>query len=145
MIRMLHDDVIKWKNLPRYRPFVLGIHRSPVKSPHTGQWRGVFFDLCLNQKLSKQWRRRWFETPSRSLWRHCNEIAVPDIYVILLHCDTRNCCETLLQHIGWNTIYGLGKSHRYDVVSLEVSQCVSVCHQSGKSHRYYQSLYCQSL
>ena len=34
----------------------------------------VFFDLCLKQKLSKQWRRRWFETPSRSLWRRCNEL-----------------------------------------------------------------------
>ena len=32
----------------------------------------VFFDLRLNQQLSKQWRRRWFETPSCSLWRHCN-------------------------------------------------------------------------
>ena len=32
----------------------------------------VFFDLCLNQQLSKQWRRRWFESPSRSFWRHCN-------------------------------------------------------------------------
>ena len=31
----------------------------------------VFFDLRLNQQLSKQW---WFETPSRSLWRHCNEV-----------------------------------------------------------------------
>ena len=28
----------------------------------------VFFDICL----SKQSRRRWFETPSRPLWRHCN-------------------------------------------------------------------------
>ena len=26
------------------------------------------------QRLSKQSRRRWFETPSRSLWRHCNTI-----------------------------------------------------------------------
>ena len=33
----------------------------------------VFFDLRLNQQLSKQWRRRWFETPSRSLWRHWND------------------------------------------------------------------------
>ena len=33
---------------------------------------GIFFDLGLNQQLSKQWRRRWFETPSCSLWRHCN-------------------------------------------------------------------------
>ena len=32
----------------------------------------VFFDLVLYQQLSKQWRRRWFETPLRSLWRHCN-------------------------------------------------------------------------
>ena len=23
-----HDDVIKWKNFPRYWPFVRGIHRS---------------------------------------------------------------------------------------------------------------------
>ena len=32
----------------------------------------VFFDLCLNKRLSKLSRRRWFETPWRSLWRHCN-------------------------------------------------------------------------
>ena len=32
----------------------------------------VFFDLRRNKRLSKQSRRRWFETPSRSLLRHCN-------------------------------------------------------------------------
>ena len=37
----IHDDVIKWKHFPRYRPFVRGIHRSPVNSPHKGQWRGA--------------------------------------------------------------------------------------------------------
>ena len=37
----LHDDVIKWKHFPRYWPFVRGIHRSPVNSPHKGQWRGA--------------------------------------------------------------------------------------------------------
>ena len=36
-----HDDAIKWKNFPRYWPFVRGIHRSPLNSPHKGQWRGV--------------------------------------------------------------------------------------------------------
>ena len=36
-----HDDVIKWKHFPRYWPFVWGIHRSPVNSPHKGQWRGA--------------------------------------------------------------------------------------------------------
>ena len=34
----------------------------------------VFFDLCLNKRLRKQSRRRWFETPSCSLWRHCDEM-----------------------------------------------------------------------
>ena len=32
----------------------------------------VFFYLRLNKRLSKQWWGWWFETPSRSLWRHCN-------------------------------------------------------------------------
>ena len=36
-----HDDVIKWKHFPRYWPFVRRIHRSPVNSPHKGQWRGA--------------------------------------------------------------------------------------------------------
>ena len=35
----VHDDVIKWKHFPHYWPFVRGIHRSPVNSPHKGQWR----------------------------------------------------------------------------------------------------------
>ena len=43
---VFHDDVIKWKHFPRYWPFVRGIHRYPVNSPHKGQWRGaVMFTL----------------------------------------------------------------------------------------------------
>ena len=44
----LHDDVIKWKHLPRHWPFVLGIVRSPINSPHKGQWRGAlkFSFIC---------------------------------------------------------------------------------------------------
>ena len=43
-----HDDVIKWKHFPLYWPFVRGIHRPPVNSPHKGQWRGalVFSLIC---------------------------------------------------------------------------------------------------
>ena len=43
-----HDDVIKWKHFPRCRPFVWGIHRSPVNSLHKGQWRGalMFSLIC---------------------------------------------------------------------------------------------------
>ena len=38
----------------------------------------VFFDLRLTKRLSKQSRRRWFETPLRSLWRHCNVVLNSD-------------------------------------------------------------------
>ena len=31
----------------------------------------VFFDLCLNKRLSKQSWGWWFYTPSCWLWRHC--------------------------------------------------------------------------
>ena len=71
-----HDDVIQWKHFPRYWPFVRGIHRSQVNSPHKGQWRWAlmfFFYLRMNKRLSKQSRRRWFATPSRPLWHHCND------------------------------------------------------------------------
>ena len=70
-----HDDVIKWKHFPRHWTFVRGIHRSPVNSPHKGHWRGalLFSLICaFNKRLSKRSWGWWFETPSRSLWRHCN-------------------------------------------------------------------------
>ena len=37
----MHGDVIKWKHFLRYWPFVRGIHRSPLNSPHKVQWRGA--------------------------------------------------------------------------------------------------------
>ena len=52
-----HDDVIKWKHFPRYWPFMYGIHRSPVNSPHKGQCRGdlVFSLICawMNRLVNK--------------------------------------------------------------------------------------------
>ena len=73
----------------RYWPFVRGIHRSLVNSPHKGQWRGALMICALNKRLSKQWWGWWFETPSRSLWRHCNVyidfLAVCPHLVISVH------------------------------------------------------------
>ena len=53
-----HDDVIKWKYFPRYWPFVRGIHRSPVNSPHKCQWRGalMFSLICA-------WIDGWVNNP----------------------------------------------------------------------------------
>ena len=46
----------------------------------------VFFDLHLNKRLSKHSRRRWLETPSRSLCRHCKGFRIS--WVVILH----PCC-----------------------------------------------------
>ena len=43
----------------------------PAQRPVTRSF-DVFFDLDLNKRLSKQSWGWWFETPSWSLWRHCN-------------------------------------------------------------------------
>ena len=54
MISITHDNVIKWKNFPRYWPFVRGIYRSPVNSPHKSQWRGA-----LMFSLVYAWTNSW--------------------------------------------------------------------------------------
>ena len=54
LIIVEHDDVIKWKHFPRYWPIVRGIHRSPVNSPHKGQWRGA-----LMFSLNCVWINGW--------------------------------------------------------------------------------------
>ena len=57
----------------------LCVGHSPVTSDFPSQRPvtrsfDVFFDLPLNKWLSKQPSCQWFETPSCSLWHHCNEI-----------------------------------------------------------------------
>ena len=55
----------------------LSVGNSPVAGEFPSQRTvtrsfDVSFDPCLNKRLSKKSRRRWFETLLRSLWRHCN-------------------------------------------------------------------------
>ena len=73
-----HDDVIKWKYFPRYWPFVRGIHRSPVNSPHKGQWRWalMFSLICawtngwVNIREAGDLRRHWAHYDAIVMWRH---------------------------------------------------------------------------
>ena len=84
------------------------------KSPITGEfptqrpvtWSfDVFFDLRPNKQLSKHSRFWWFETPSRSLWRHSNEklLRKPKLFSctrIMDYTDTSSItCSYLLIHI----------------------------------------------
>ena len=60
-----HDDVIKWKHYPPYWPFVRGIHRLPVNSPHKGQRRvalvlsliWAWTNSCTNNRNASDLRR----------------------------------------------------------------------------------------
>ena len=84
MTHNCHDDVIKWKHFPHYWLFVresTGLHWSPVDFLTVTQYFDVFY-LRLNKRLNKQSRRRWFETPSISIWRRCNGNCVNNILTI---------------------------------------------------------------
>ena len=73
----MHDDVIKWKHFPHYWPFVRGIHRSPVYSPHKGQWCGAFmFPLtcdCINSWVNNR--------EAGDLRRYCAHYDVMDLNI----------------------------------------------------------------
>ena len=76
-----HDDVIKWKHFPRYRPFVRGIHRSPVNSPHTGQWRGTLVFSWIYG-----WTNGWINNRDvGDLRRHCAnyDVTIMRISIII--------------------------------------------------------------
>ena len=51
-----------------------GNQRSPVDSSHKGQWRGAWMFSLICAWTNGWARRRWFETPSRSLWRYRNAL-----------------------------------------------------------------------
>ena len=79
-----HDDVIKWKHFPRYWPFVQGIHRSPVNSPHKGQWHGalMFSLICA-------WINGWINNREAGDLRHYR--AHYDVIVMLNFIEFQWC------------------------------------------------------
>ena len=55
-----HDDVIKWKHIPRYWPFVRGIHRSPVTSDAElwyFNWSATWINGWVNSREACDLRR----------------------------------------------------------------------------------------
>ena len=75
---LTHNDVIKWKHFPRYWPFVRGIHRCPVNSPHKGQWRGTLMFPLIFARINY-----WVNNgEAGDLRRYC---AHYDVIVMLLY------------------------------------------------------------
>ena len=78
-----HDDAVKWEHYLRYWPFVRGIQRSTVNSPHKCQWR-----RALKLSLIRAWLNGWVNNrEAGDLRRHRAHYGVPvmgDLYVIHL-------------------------------------------------------------
>ena len=123
----LHDDVIKWKHFRRYWPFVRGIHRSPVNSPHKGQWRGalIFSLICVwindwvNSRETGDLRRyrvhydvivMWWELCD-SCWGKCfNKVKLRLLCTLPVNRQAKHCLHKLLGS-GLNTTGSRG-AHR---------------------------------
>ena len=110
-----HDDVIKWKHFPHYWPFVRGIHRSPVNSPHNGQWSGalmfslicVWIDSWVNNREAGDFRRcrghynvtvmQWRKNPNYKL---TNLLTITQFLPLKIHIKSKFFFAKITVHIS---------------------------------------------
>ena len=153
MYKCLENPSIKVSVLPDFRYFATGIwwrHQMETfsallalctgDSQVTGEFSAqrpvtqtfdVFFHSCLNKRLSKQSWGWWFETPSRSLWRHYNEYSknlrnlMPGTQFIKLLCTqlthwggVMHICVSRLNIIGSDNGLSLCWHQCWNVVNL---------------------------
>ena len=89
-----HDDIIKWKHIPRCWPFVREIRRPPGKSPHKGQWLGALMFSLIFAWINDWVKNHW----AGNLRRHCANYDVNVIFLFIFyfsHCIV--LCNEILQ------------------------------------------------
>ena len=97
---------------------------SPVTGEFPSQWPvtrsfDCFCDLRLN---SKQLTRRWFETASRSLWRHCNvSLAYVAHEEVLVTDDINQYIYIYSGSHCWHVPFCYGKCHQQASAKLYMS------------------------
>ena len=91
-----HDDVIKWKHFPRNWPFVRGIHRSPVNSPHKGQWRGALMFSFICVRINDWVNNR----EAGDLRRYCAHYDVIVMRVVNIMVNIDSLIHWLLRYIA---------------------------------------------
>ena len=71
---------------PLYWPFVRGLHRCPVNSPHKGQWRGalMFYLICA-------WINGWVKNREAGDLRRCR--AHYDV-IVMMFSGVSSTCKT---------------------------------------------------
>ena len=92
--------------------------------PHTKAsdaelWLVCVFDLRLNKRLSEQSWGWWFETPSRWLWRHCNQTPVkltqPIIWLMII-----KICSQTKHSIQWSLYTSVNLSSLVQLVACRL-------------------------
>ena len=132
-----HNDVIKWKHFLRYWPSVRGTHRSPVNSPHKGQWRGAlmlslicaWINGLVNNRESGDLRRHW---------AHYDVIVMNRgktfklIYAACSHCPKQiiayvELCPTYHTNRLISTLMGLSVSQLWGICRSTLAQVMACC------------------
>ena len=97
-----------WPGL--YWPFVWGIHRSPVNSPHKGQWRGVRINDWVNNREAGDLRRHRGHYDvnvmdtiiSPEIWNH----TIAFVTHVLAPCVARtSICDLWISTISGISVY----------------------------------------
>ena len=93
MLQCIHLDDVKrtltwWRHFPRCWPFLRGINRSLVDSPHKGQWRGalMFYLICA-------WTNAWTNNLDAGYLRRHR--AHYDVTIINY---ASNCCKPVIRY-----------------------------------------------
>ena len=95
---------MKWKHFPRYWIFVWRIHRSPVDSPHKGQWCGtVMFSLICT------WTNTWANNPDPSdLRRLCTHYDITAMKFNTLYMNKQMpVVDNIFKHIFFKKMISL--------------------------------------
>ena len=125
MLKICHDDVIKWRNIPRFWPFVRGIHRSPVNSPRKGQWRGALMFLW-----SAPWINGWV-----------NNRKAGDLRCLRAHYDV---IVTAFRHMSWKYEvcgYHMGSQLYWDGVVFKCIWTRQECQKIDQAGKRFPCLF----
>ena len=124
-----HDDVIKWKHFPRYWPFVTGIHRSPVDSPHKGQWHEALL-FSLNCAWTNGWAnnqdagdlRRNCAHIDVTVMKYAQGVVVLCFVLVCISCSWIHVIDLHLFSMDLAAVYGYEALHIFFNIPFEKEQ-----------------------
>ena len=113
----------------------------PTQRPATRSY-DVFFDLCLNERLSKQSWGWWFETPSHPLWRHSDALGT----LVTTNKIKHHCLSwQFINASKWGEHHGFTESKQWmygPTAHFKVSEYLSVIREATQSLPGHKTQWC---